>query len=487
MQIEKISVLMPVYNTDPGFLEQAIDSILNQTYPHFELVIYDDGSTREETIRTLDSYADKDERVRVIHMKENIGVTRARIRLVAEAANDLCAFMDSDDISNPFRFERQIEFFRRHPDVGICGTWFRTFPTEFTVCPVTTPLYLDFLREDCLGNPTVMFNKRMLESFGLVFNINMSAAEDYELYSRAVRYMKIANIPEVLLEYRLRDDSVCHSNLDSIHEADYIIHERMLDFLSRGHYRIDVKRMMSRHGPGFEVPRRVRIPLSKSRRVKAFFRRPVVVRLDGDLGDQMFRYAYGCAMGEELGRRVRFVLPKEGSILKMLRKKPWPARLPVKWFGIKMEPSGTPAEVYNRDKDLFLRLRHFFELAFVFPGFPNEDTPGQTALMDIRLSDDSVFVYISKDFPASYYGDSAAYLASRLKEPHFFVFGDNIPEAIDALRVHSAHVEWLGTCGEDWKDIALMMQCGHAIVADTALSIIPAWFGRARVGIVLTP
>ena len=478
---------MPVHNTDPGFLEQAIDSILNQTYPHFELVIYDDGSTLEETIRTLDCYAERDARVRVIHVKENVGVIKARNRLMAEATNDLCAFMDSDDISSPFRFERQIEFFRRHPDVGVCGTWFRTFPTEITVCPVTTPGYLDFLREDCLGNPTVMFNKRMMESFGLSFDVNLKASEDYEIYSRAVRYMKMANIPEVLLEYRVREDSLSHSNLDFQRESDYIIHERMLDFLSRGHYRVDVKRMMSRYGPGFGLPRRIRIPLSKSRRIKAFFRRPLVDHLDGDLGEQMFRYAYGCAMAEELGRRVRFVLPKEGDILKMLRKKPWPAGFPDRLFGIKKGPSGSPREVYERNKDLFMRLRPFFELAFAPPGFSNEDTFCQTALMDIRLSDNPVFIHITKDFPASYYEKAAAYMVSHLKEPHFFVFGDNIPETMDALRAHSTHVEWFGSSGEEWKDMALMMQCGHAIVTDTAFSLMPAWIGRAKTGIVLTP
>ena len=487
MQVEKISVLMPVHNTDPGFLEQAIDSILNQTYPHFELVIYNDGSTREETIRTLDRYAGQDARVRVIHVKENIGVIGARNRLMAEAANDLCAFMDSDDISRPMRFERQVDFFRRHPDVGVCGTWFRTFPTEFTVCPVTTPGYLDFLREDCLGNPTVMFNKRLMEKFGLSFDVNLKAAEDYEIYSRAVRYMKIANIPEVLLEYRVRDDSVSHSDLDLLRESDYIIHERMLDFLSRGRFRIDVKRMMSRYGPGFGVPRRVRIPLEKNRRVKAFFRRPVVIRLDGDLGDQMFRYAYGCAVGEALGRRVKFVLPADGAILKFLRKKPRRAGLLDCWFGIRKEPSGSPREVFDRDKDLFLRLRPFFELAFVSPEFPTEDTPYQTALMDIRLSDNPVFVHVSKDLPSSYYGKAAASLASRLKDPRFFVFGDNVPETMDAIREHSAHVEWPGGCGEEWKDMALMMQCAHAITSDTAFGLMPAWFGRAKTGIIFTP
>ena len=228
-----VSVLMPVYNTEPEYLSQAIESILSQTYSDFELLIYDDASVREDTLGTLDRYAEKDPRIRVVHGQKNAGVAAARNTLIAEAKNRLCAFLDSDDIAKPFRLERQVEFFETHPDFGICGGWFHRFPSDTTITPPAQPGYLDLLRENCLGNSTVMFDRELYSKFGLRFDESLPFCEDYDIYSRAVRYMKIANLQEVLVEYRERPESLCHTNLDAVMAADSLIHRRMLDFLTQ--------------------------------------------------------------------------------------------------------------------------------------------------------------------------------------------------------------------------------------------------------------
>ena len=105
----EISVLMPVFNTDPEYLSGAIESILAQTYPHSEFLIYDDCSTRSDTLDTLERYARRDERIRVIHGEKNVGPSTARNLLTDVASHPLCALMDSDDIAHPRRFERQVE------------------------------------------------------------------------------------------------------------------------------------------------------------------------------------------------------------------------------------------------------------------------------------------------------------------------------------------------------------------------------------------
>ncbi|MBR6054954.1 MAG: glycosyltransferase family 2 protein [Bacteroidales bacterium] len=246
-----VSVLMPVYNTEPEYLSQAIESILSQTYSDFELLIYDDASVREDTLSTLDRYAEKDPRIRIIHGRKNAGVAVARNTLIAEAKNRLCAFLDSDDIAKPFRLERQVEFFESHPDFGICGGWFHRFPSDTTIAPPARPGFMDFLRENCLGNSTVMFDRELYAKFGLRFNENLPICEDYDIYTRAVRYMKIANLQEVLVEYRERPDSLSHADMGALSEADSIIHKDMMDFLTEDEsLRGGISELLAEMAPG---------------------------------------------------------------------------------------------------------------------------------------------------------------------------------------------------------------------------------------------
>lgn len=536
-----VSVLMPVYDTVPEYLSQAIDSILSQTHPYFELLIYDDASTREDTLQTLEAYARQDARIRIVRATENGGVARARRAMIAQAAHSLCAFMDSDDISLPARLERQVDFFRRHPDAGICGTWFRRFPSGDEVRLPANPGMLDFLRENCLGNSTVMFRKEALADARIEFDGNLSFCEDYDLYSRAVRRIKIANIPQILLEYRERPDSLCHADPAGLQEADRRIHEKMLDAFSyKNAYREEVAALVA-SDEARPVRKNLRIPLSKRARFLSCFRLPVVVRLMGGLGNQMFQYAFGCALGEMLGRRVRFDLScfdeekktiadartkenKDGVVIRDYALdvfgKPVPTAAPLtfwlcKCFGGRVnEPSDSFRKMdetlirrkrtgvwkgYFQNEGYFKSVRSCLESFFTFPSFDWDDTFNQTALMDIRLCDESVFVHVRRgDFvnlgwqlPASYYERAAAYMVSRLSRPYFFVFGDFVPEIMDAIRRHSSHVAWVGDDNarkhEDWKDMALMMECRHAIVANSSFSWWAAWLGRARTGVVTAP
>ena len=536
-----VSVLMPVYNTKPEYLSQAIDSILSQTFSRFELLIYNDGSTNRETLDVLERYARQDARVRVIHASQNRGVVAARNRLVEEASYSLCANMDSDDMAHPNRLERQVAIFEKYPDLGACGAWFHRFPSDSTVCLPTVPGYLDFLRENCLGNSTVMFNKDLFSRYGLRFDESLLFCEDYDLYSRAARYMKIANLPEVLVEYRERPDSLCHANPEALQQTDSLIHRTMLDFLSyRNVFRKETFGLVSRE----EMPPKMRalpVPFSKSRRRRSYFRMPVVVRLMGGLGNQMFQYAFGVALGEALGRRVLYDLSwledekktianaqtkenKYGVVIRDYALNVFQARFPLTgrvmvWLckclgGRVVEPVTSFRKFdaslmqhkrcgewkgYFQNEGYFKHLRPYLESVFALPEFTIDDVCNQTALMNIRLCDDSVFVHVRRgDFvnlgwqlPTSYYANAAAYMVSRLKNPRFFVFGEFVPEIMDALKSHSSQVEWVGDNNaknhEDWKDMSLMMNCKHAIIANSTFSWWSAWLGRANKGIVTAP
>lgn len=112
----KISVVIPVYNVEP-YLEQCLDSVINQTYTALEIILVDDGST-DNSGWICDEYAQKDNRIRVIH-QTNAGVSVARNTGIAVASGEYISFVDSDDWLEPGMYESLCSVFKTHPDVDM--------------------------------------------------------------------------------------------------------------------------------------------------------------------------------------------------------------------------------------------------------------------------------------------------------------------------------------------------------------------------------
>ena len=111
-----VSVVMSVFDGQ-DFLASSIDSVLRQTYTDFEFVIVNDGS-RDSSPAILDSYAQRDARIRVVHRK-NQGLAASLNFAIQECRNDLIVRIDSDDLMLPVRLERQVEFMTQHPSVSV--------------------------------------------------------------------------------------------------------------------------------------------------------------------------------------------------------------------------------------------------------------------------------------------------------------------------------------------------------------------------------
>ena len=127
-----ISVVMSTYNTETEMLQQAVESILSQTFREFEFLIIDDGSTND-SVDYLNSL--QDERIRMIRNPVNIGITKSLNIGLKEAKGKYIARMDADDISLPTRFEKQYAYMEAHPDVILCGarvTFFDEDPSQPT-------------------------------------------------------------------------------------------------------------------------------------------------------------------------------------------------------------------------------------------------------------------------------------------------------------------------------------------------------------------
>lgn len=224
----KVSVVMSVYNTKEEYLREAIESILNQTYKDFEFIILNDGSTNnaEEVIL---SYSD--ERIRYFK-HENMGIGKTRNKAFSLANGEYIAVMDSDDISLPERFKKQVDFLNKNPDISILGSGFEFFPEKYILIHKEKPKFLDFLKNCCVGHPTVMYRKDDILKYGLKYAEHFSSAEDYYLWSHAIKHLNFYNLQEVLLKYRWHGENISVIDNEKQQTNSLIIQKEMSDFLT---------------------------------------------------------------------------------------------------------------------------------------------------------------------------------------------------------------------------------------------------------------
>lgn len=180
---QQVSVIIPTYNR-ALLLKEAIDSVLAQDYRNFELIVVDDGST-DQTPEILNTYRENLTALR----QHNQGVSSARNAGIAAASGNLVAFLDSDDLWLPSKLSRQVEFFNANPKAQICQTEETWIRNNVRVNPkkrhkkISGMIFEPSLKL-CLVSPSaVMIRKNLFENVGL-FDENLPACEDYDLWLR---------------------------------------------------------------------------------------------------------------------------------------------------------------------------------------------------------------------------------------------------------------------------------------------------------------
>jgi glycosyltransferase involved in cell wall biosynthesis len=200
-QIPLVSVILPVYNA-AQFVEESIKSILNQTYTNFELIIINDGST-DESEKIISRINDK--RIRYYY-QPNIGLAKTLNRGIEVSNGEFIARQDADDISLPQRIEKQIQFLLQYTDISLLGSWAEIIPIinnthRYHKHPADNlQLKIDLLFNNPFVHTSIMIRKGILKSTGY-YNPD-KLIEDFDLWSRIGRSSKLANIPEVLVQYR---------------------------------------------------------------------------------------------------------------------------------------------------------------------------------------------------------------------------------------------------------------------------------------------
>lgn len=204
---------MSAYNEKLEWLDDAIDSICNQTFGDFEFLIVDDNPNREELKNYLIKRQKDDERILIIFNDKNIGLTKSLNKALKASRGDYLARMDADDVSALNRFDAQINFLKEHEDVDVCGSALnfignrqgvRKYPKQ------TTSENLIF--ENPLAHSSVMIRR---ESLGeLIYDERFRASQDFDLWTRLLysKKIKFFNFDEPLVDYRISNTQVSSTN-----------------------------------------------------------------------------------------------------------------------------------------------------------------------------------------------------------------------------------------------------------------------------------
>ncbi len=204
----RVSVIMPCYNTEK-YLAEAIESILEQTFCDFELIIVDDSST-DKSPQIIRQYKKKDYRIVSVSNKNKKGISGAMNTGIDLTRGEYLVRMDSDDISLSDRLKKQVEFLDKNQKYGICSVNISLF--GLTESPMLfkkrdAPLEWLLFWENPIANATIMYRRSIIEKNNLRFG-DYELAEDYDFLSRVVLFTRPFALEEVLYKYRIHSRSI---------------------------------------------------------------------------------------------------------------------------------------------------------------------------------------------------------------------------------------------------------------------------------------
>jgi len=210
-----VSVIIPVYNAEK-YVEQAVRSIMNQTYQNLEILITDDCST-DGSFAILQKLAEEDARIKLFRNEYNQKIVRTLNALVERAAGKYIARMDADDISASKRIEKQVAFLEANPDIAICGTnaWHIDEKGKVLRCSHLASSNDDIQKYKLFAcpfyHPTVLVNALIFKNNR--YDEKYLYAEDFELWLRILANHKSINLKDRLLYYRVLPNSISSNSI----------------------------------------------------------------------------------------------------------------------------------------------------------------------------------------------------------------------------------------------------------------------------------
>lgn len=211
-----VSVITPTYNCGQ-FIGETIESVQKQTYKNWEMIIVDDCST-DNTKEIVEEYIKKDGRIQYYCLEQNSGAAVARTRAMQIADGEYMAFADSDDLWTEDKLEKQLEFMKKGSYAFSCTAYEQIDEDGKSLNKIIkTVSKTDYNRLllDCpVGNSTVMYNVKKMGKFEVP---NIRKRNDDALWLQMLKKEKyIMGMPDVLMKYRIRKNSISSNKLKVI-------------------------------------------------------------------------------------------------------------------------------------------------------------------------------------------------------------------------------------------------------------------------------
>lgn len=253
--MHKVSVVMPVYN-GKLYLDEAIRSILGQTFSEFEFIIINDCST-DNTSEIINHY--QDSRIHHVQLVENKGIINALNIGLAHTRGEYIIRMDADDIAYPDRIEKQVQYMDQFPEIGVSGSGVEYFGKRHGIVKAQerhADIVWSMLYGSPFYHPTVIMRKKILIDHGIFYPKEFLHAEDYALWYEMMDKTRFGNIQEPLLKYRYVGDSVSSRHWQTQQEMTQILQRKVFSKLFgeeindddwnqvHGREKVNIKRVM---------------------------------------------------------------------------------------------------------------------------------------------------------------------------------------------------------------------------------------------------
>jgi len=216
MENSLVSIITPSYNSE-DFIKETINSVLNQTYKNWEMIIVDDVST-DNSIQIIQEYQKKDSRIKLIELDTNSGAAVARNKAIEVANGKYIAFLDSDDLWKPEKLEKQIAFMQENNIVFSYSAYDLIDEDgkelNITKDPIEKLHYKELLKENQIGCLTAVYDQ---EKLGKCYMPLIRKRQDFGLWLSILKKIDYAiKVPENLALYRVRKNSISSNKIDLI-------------------------------------------------------------------------------------------------------------------------------------------------------------------------------------------------------------------------------------------------------------------------------
>lgn len=231
-----VTIVMSVYNGE-RYLNDAIRSMLNQTYKNFEFIIIDDGST-DNSLKIIEKYKKEDKRIILIKNGINKGLIYSLNKGIDQSKGKYIVRMDADDISFAYRIEKQVEFMEKNYDIAMCGSGMNIFLNNSKLFKIKSQsennyekLKAILIFKNSFAHPTMIIRRDILKKEDLKYREEFKYAEDYGLWIEIASKYKVTNMKNILLNYRVLADSITRVANKNINERKIVFKRIFKNYL----------------------------------------------------------------------------------------------------------------------------------------------------------------------------------------------------------------------------------------------------------------